>query len=60
LGNIEAQIPPIPMIDPTKSMGEKPILPVTDPKTDNNSKKDEMNSIEEKTKSEIEADKEKL
>lgn len=60
LGNIEAQIPPIPMIDPTKSMGEKPILPVTDPKTDINSKNDEMKSIEDKTKSEIEEDKKKL
>ncbi len=55
-----AQIPSIPMIDPTRVSGEKPILPDAEAKTENSEKANTMKSAEDKTKADIEADKEKL
>jgi polysaccharide export outer membrane protein len=59
-GNLQAQIPPLPMIDPTKVSGEKPILPDTDSKSEKSTKNGEMKAVEDKTKADIQADKEKI
>jgi protein involved in polysaccharide export with SLBB domain len=56
-----AQVPSIPIIDPTKSGGtEKPILPTGDPNNKNAEKKSELKTAEEKVKTEIEKDKAKI
>jgi protein involved in polysaccharide export with SLBB domain len=57
---LDAQIPAIPMIDPTKVSGEKPILPDAEAKTENSEKANTMKAAEDKTRADIEADKERL
>jgi polysaccharide biosynthesis/export protein len=56
---LTAQIPPLPIIDPTKIVGEKPIKP-SDAKSDNGEKALEMKTVEDKVKTDIETEKDKI
>lgn len=55
-----AQIPPLPVIDPTKTVGTRPIISTTENPDDNSKKKYELTTAEDKINADIEKDKNKI
>jgi polysaccharide biosynthesis/export protein len=57
---IWAQVPPLPIIDPTRTVGDRPIVPTTENSDPNPEKTSELKAAEDKIKADIESEKEKI